>query len=271
MPYSGSCREREFMRFGVWMVLLLELVLSPLSMALEPRLDLGTMNYPPYIVNGERGAQGLVVNIVRTAFARIGQPINIKFYPFARGQAMLKSGQVAGFFTMKKNAERQKTLLFPKRPLISQDYVFFVRKHGHWQFNGSFSSLADAKIGVVNQTSYGNRFDREVLNGPFWQLDLSSSHEMNFRKLLAGRVDVVICSRLVGLYYLRAMNAQDQVEVTGPAVEIVDSYLGFTRSQDHQQLVREFDQALDSMQRDGTLQQLVEAAHLAIGVTPRPQ
>ena len=91
-------------------------------------LRLATLEYPPYITNTERGAQGLVVDVVNMAFSRIGQPIQIEFFPVARGQVRLLNGQADAFFSIKKTPEREQTMLFTQRALMSQDYVFFVRK-----------------------------------------------------------------------------------------------------------------------------------------------
>ena len=58
------------------LVLVFILCLSGVSGAAERvPLRLATLEYPPYITETERGPQGLVVDVVKAAFARIGQPI----------------------------------------------------------------------------------------------------------------------------------------------------------------------------------------------------
>jgi len=237
----------------------------------KPALRLATLEYPPYITNADQKAQGLVVDVVNTAFSRIGQPIRIEFFPIARGQLRLLNGQADAFFSIKKTPERERTMLFTKKALMSQDYVFFVRKGAQRRFSGSFDSLADAAIGVVSATSYGNRFDAAVQNGTFKKLEPVTSHETNFRKLLAGRVDAVICSRLVGLYYLDLLDGLDEVEIGGPIVETTFSYLVFTKQRDYTALSRQFDQALESMEQDGTLTRLINAYTLPKVFVPSPQ
>lgn len=246
----------------------LALLLPAFGWAAEPPVRLATLEYPPYIVQTEQGAQGLSVDIVKTAFARIGRSTQIEFYPIARGQHMLLAGEVDGFFSIKKTPEREKTMLFSQKPLISQDYVFFVRKHSHWRFNGQFASIAKANIGIVYATSYGSRFDSAVQSGQLTKLDSATDYAMTFRKLLAGRVDTVICSRLVGMAYLKAMGKLNEVEITGPPVETTFSYLAFTRQRDNTALAQQFDQAMDSMQRDGTLQRLLNTK-LSAAIVPK--
>lgn len=225
----------------------------------EPPLRLATLEYPPYITQVDEHAEGLVVDVVNEAFSRIGQPIQIEFFPIARGQVRLLNGQADAFFSIKKTPERERTMLFTQRALMSQDYVFFVRKDASRRFTGRFDSLVDASIGVVSATSYGNRFDAAAQAGTFKRLEPVTSHETNFRKLLAGRIDAVICSRLVGLYYLDLLNGLDEVDIGGPIVETTFSYLVFTKQRDFTALARQFDQALDAMDHDGTLKRLINA------------
>jgi len=241
-------------------ILVFILCLSGMSAAAERApLRLATLEYPPYITETERGAQGLVVNVVKAAFARIGQPIVIEFFPVARGQHRLLSGQADALFSIKKTAEREQTMLFTQKALMSQDYVFFVRKESPPRFNGRLESMADVTIGVVVATSYGSRFDAAVQAGTLKKLETATSHEANFRKLLAGRVDAVICSRLVGLHYLDRLAGLKKVEIGGPVVETTLSYLAFSRHKDFSALAGKFDEALEAMESDGSLRQMLNA------------
>ena len=219
-------------------------------------LRLATLEYPPYIMNTDHGARGLTIDIVSAAFARIGQPISIDFFPIARGQQKLLSGEVDAFFSIKKTAEREQSMRFTERALMSQDYLFFVRKDSRWRFDGDFAALADARIGVVNATSYGSRFDNAAKANVFRKLDLAADHQTNFRKLMARRIDMVICSRLVGLHYLAELDELNEIVASGPPVETTLSYLAFTRIRDFSELSGEFDRALAEMERDGTLARL---------------
>lgn len=243
-------------------------ILHTPCLANDPLLRLATLEYPPYITNTDQGAQGLAVDIVKTAFSRIGRSIRIEFYPIARGQARLLSGEADGFFSIKKTPEREQHMLFSQVPLMSQDYVIFIHRSSSWRFTGTFDSLADARIGIVMATSYGSRFDSAIQAGKFSKLDKVADHEANFRKLIAHRVDAVICSRLVGFYYLKLLNGLNEVEVSGPPVETTVSYLAFTLKKDYTVLSRQFDKSLESMERDGTVRRLTKAYQLPQPVVP---
>lgn len=234
-------------------------LLAPLpSCAQEAALRLVTLDYPPYILNDNDQAKGPIVDIVREAFRRMGRSVTIEFFPWSRSLSMVTSGTADGLFTIKKTADRESTLRYPNEPLLSQDYVFFVRRDSTFRFDGDYASIANARIGVISNTSYGTRFDAAVKQGIFTNLDISYDYEHVFRMLQAGRIDIVICSHLVGLKFIRQINAADQIVVSGPPSETARSYLVFTRKYDSATLSNAFDQAIAAMRRDGTLSRMID-------------
>lgn len=251
---------KMIMRLRIFLAAIWMSVASLQACAAEP-LRLVTFEYPPYIKQASHGAQGLAVDIVKEAFARMEQPISIELYPWARIVKMTEDGRADGLFTIKKTPARSTTMLFPQKPLLNQDYVFFVLKDSKFQFDGQFSSIADARIGVVYATSYGPRFDNALRRGELKKLDPANNYVLTFRKLLGGRIDAVICSRLVGLEILKNMNAAERVQVSGPPVETVASYLSFTLKHDHSRLAAEFDRTINAMERDGSMRRIFTNYH----------
>ena len=219
---------------------------------------LATLEYPPYVTETAQGAKGATVEIVRAAFARIGMNTEIAFFPIARGQYLVQTGEVDGFFSIKKTPDRERTLRFATLPLMSQDYAFFIRRGSPWAFDGNWASIRNATIGVVAATSYGPRFDQAAQDGLFARLDRAPSHELSFRKLLAGRVDAVVCSHWVGIHYLRKLGALRDVVMTGPPIETTQSYLAFSRNASLGDIPERFDEALGAMMADGTVERLLD-------------
>jgi polar amino acid transport system substrate-binding protein len=239
-----------------WLHITLWMLWIGMASAQTAPLHLVTQAYSPYIVQQNQDASGLAVDIVKEVFRRSGKEIDIAFYPWSRALYMLDHGQADGLFTIKKTPERERQWLYPQEALLSQDYVFFARKTSTFRFNGDLSSLAQTRIGVVQNTSYGARFDQAAATGHFLALDAAHNYELTFRKLLGGRVDAVICSHLVGLEILKALGAQDLVEVRGPVVETAVSYLVFSRSEAHRTTAALFDRHLAAMKIDGTIHKM---------------
>ncbi|WP_026259383.1 substrate-binding periplasmic protein [Uliginosibacterium gangwonense] len=224
----------------------------------QPPLRLVTLDYPPYIMQDANGAKGVVVDLVREVFARMNRQINIEFYPWVRATALVEAGVADAIFTIKPTPQREAYMIFPRESILAQDYVFFIRKDSPYRFNGDFQSLATARIGVVLHTSYSSRFDTAAAQGVFNRIDAASSYELNFRMLLAHRVDAVICSRLVGWQYLVGMQGADQAMVSGPPVETTVSYLAFSRKPGAEQLAAQFDQIVAKMKADGSFADIMQ-------------
>ncbi|MTW34445.1 transporter substrate-binding domain-containing protein [Pseudoduganella danionis] len=222
--------------------------------AQQRELTLVSFDYPPLMeaASAQRPASGMAVDIVSEAFQRMKVPMRIVFYPLARGLAMLESGQADGIFTIKKNPEREARFLFPTRPLLSQDYVIFVRKNSKIVFDGDITSLENISLGVLNRAYYGPVFEAALQAGLFKKLDIANSHKGNFQKLLAQRTDAVICSRIVGLTLLRQLNAENEVVVSGPVLDTAPSYIMFSRQTITPEFIRQFDATIAAMHEDGT-------------------
>jgi polar amino acid transport system substrate-binding protein len=225
--------------------------------AQQQSIKLVTWEYPPYIIKDGDSAKGLTIEIVNEVFKRIEQPISIEFVPTARAINMVTNGSADGSFTLKKTPERENSLLFPNETIIGQDYVFFVQIDSKVEYTGEFSSLSKATIGVLNQASFGQVFDAAAKNGEFGKLDIASDYYTLFRKLLIGRNDAIICSKLVGIAILKELGGIDKVKISGPPTESAFSYLVFTKVKDLTAVAKAFDKALATMKEDGTYDKII--------------
>jgi len=207
--------------------------------------------YPPLMLADARHMPaGPMVELVTQVFQRMGQPVTIDMLPLARALLQMETGMADAMFTVKKTPERDVTYLFSSEPVLQQDYVFFTLRDTPLLFRGDLAALADTSIGVVGSTSYGPRFDAAVKRGLLRRLETSSSHESNFRKLLAGRMQALICSRVVGLALVQQLQAGARVRISGPVVDTTHSYLMFNRRTVTPQQVAHFDRALQAIRRE---------------------
>lgn len=220
-------------------------------------LHLVTMDYPPYIFRQDGLVQGPVVNVIREAFRRIGRPVTIEMLPWSRSLAMVTDGSADGLFTIKKTEERSFLLLYPAEPVLTQEYVLFVRQNTAFHFSGDLASLENTRLGITANNSYGPKFDQALRDKRFRNLQTAYDHEHLFRMLVAGRIDVAICSRSVGVAFLRDLQAEDQITIADPPVTTAFSYLVFTRQRNYATLAQSLDRTLVAMRQDGTLARLL--------------
>ncbi|MFA9216669.1 MAG: substrate-binding periplasmic protein [Sphingomonadaceae bacterium] len=228
---------------------------------------LASFEYPPFMEEKPGPRPGLAVEIVREAFRRMGRPIRIDFYPLTRTSIVLDQGHADGIFTLKKTPSRELKYIYPQQAILSQDYVIFTNKDSGFKFSGDLKELADKSVGVLNKSSYGMVFDQAVEKGWFQKLEPAFNHESNFRKLVAHRMDVVICSRIVGIEILKRIGLADKIIITGPPIETAYSYLMLSKTKSHFLLASDFDKAIAAMHADGTFAS-IEKRYLNQSVVP---
>ncbi|SDH32106.1 substrate-binding periplasmic protein [Propionivibrio dicarboxylicus] len=238
--------------------LLLFLLCVPVRTDAQEVTRLATFEFAPYVRIDNGRPVGFSVDVVREAFARIGEPLRIDAYPVARAIAYYEAGKVDGLFTIKPTEARRARMLFTRHPVLKQDFVLFGLRESDPAYVDDLSALAGMTVGVVTGLTYGERFAQAVRAGVL-RADDATTLAQSLRKLLAGRVDLVISSRAVGQQAIRDLGLEARVEVKGAPVESAYSYLALQPGI-HEDIARRFDQALDDMQRDGTLRR-IERAH----------
>lgn len=213
---------------------------------------LASYSYPPLMEDPKDGGRpGFAVEVVREVFRKMGTPLRIDFYPLPRALKVLENKDADGIFTIKKNPDREKKYIFSRRALINQDYVIFVNRDSAFRYTGDLGELENKSIGILNGTYYGPVFDKAVKKKRFRKLELAFSHESNFKKLVSHRMDVVLCSRIVGVEIVKRLSLADQIIVSGPPVDTADSYLMLDKS--HGRVMAAFDREFAALRADGTI------------------
>lgn len=222
-------------------IILLVLCLQPATAAPAGRLKIGAGEWPPFtsekLVNG-----GLLNRIVVEAFAAVGIEVEIVFLPWARAFAMAKAGDIDGTCCWFNNDERRNTFLVSP-PLYEVQYVFFHRRDlaFHW---ATFEDLKGMSIGAIHEYYYGETFTEYERSGRIY-VERVPSDEINFRKLLAGRIDLYpVASPNAGLALLRELfNTEEQESITyhpRPFIEDPGMHLLLSRNRPEAQRIWDY-------------------------------
>lgn len=203
-----------------------------------------------YVDNGKQS--GILVDVMNEAFRRAGYPISIRIMPWARCLIEVKEGRIDGIFSIYQTRERQEFLTYAEEILITQVQAFFVRKESAITFDGDLNKLSDLRIGIINQTSYGSRLDSALEKGVFKKVDPANSASSNIQKLLRDRVDLIPSYRHVVLDSAKSLGVAGAIKELSPAIESIPSYLAFTNKRDFTKIIDAYNQALQSMKKDGT-------------------
>ncbi|SDP72965.1 polar amino acid transport system substrate-binding protein [Rhodoferax sp. OV413] len=193
---------------------------------------------------------GILVDLVTEAFRRSGQSVKIQLMPWARCLAEVRDGNVDGIFSVFKLPEREAFLAYTDIPVITQVEVFFVHADSRIRFNGNLAALANHRVGVIRDTSYGPGIDTLIKNGTWAKVTHTSSVDSLVAMLAAKRIDISPSYRYVFLDAAKQAGSMGKIKELTPAVESIPSYLAFNKKRDYAQTIAEFNKALASMKAD---------------------
>lgn len=213
-------------------------------------------DYPPYYYKDGATYKGMDIEKLAEIFKRMKQDYTISDVPWLRALNMIKEGRADILVNVLKKPEREVFADFPKESFAEEIQVLFTRKDLGIKYDGDLSTLAKYKFGVMNGYSYGTAFDDAVKTGTL-KVEEVNSNIANFKKLASKRIDLVCENVFVGTYYLKQMNAADQMVVLKPPVGVTASYLAFSKKKNLKEVLEKSDQILADMKKDGTYDKIV--------------
>lgn len=217
-------------------------------------------NYPPYSYPGSEGhAEGFGVDIVTEILRRTGTPEqDITIYPWARAYEMLERDVGLALLPMARSPERERIFKFVG-PFFEDRLVFFKTRDSPLVIR----SLADARrVGKIGVTR-NDLAHSLLLAYNFENLDLSSGHVYDFRKLSSGHVDLAAMGEKVFRYFVRQSPelSEDMFEQTPVAFFELQSSIAFSPDVSDEMVLR-WQEALNAMKEDGTHESIAAAYFL---------
>lgn len=216
------------------------LLLPQLIQAKEP-LNIVVDVWPPYVWLDGNELKGVDVDVTKAVFAELKIPVTLELMPWNRCLVMVENKQADAILDASITSERRNFLYFPDEPVSKGVTVFFKRKGHHIPFSG-LNDLEGLKVGAIAGYSYCDEID----SAPFFkQVDRVVTLEQNFKKLLLGRIDVLIEVDSVGYFAAKSLNISNQIDVIPNANYCQSgSYLAFSKKPGHEHLAIQFGQAL---------------------------
>lgn len=158
--------------------------------------------------------QGLASAVISSVLQRSGQVARFDYFPWKRA---VMAGSVdpayAGYLPTWRTPERDRQCYF-SAPVANTRTVFAFLKDAPLQIR-QLADLKNVPVGVVAGFSNGDEFDTMVTRGQL-MLEEGLSDELNLRKLLAGRMRVVVIEKHVLNYLLASphFSAGERARVT---------------------------------------------------------
>jgi polar amino acid transport system substrate-binding protein len=219
------------------------------------KIVLATLEWEPYIGQSLKN-NGYVAELVKEAFKRAGIDVELQFNQWTRTVGLSKAGKVDGYFPEYYNEEAKTHAVFSD-PFQGGPIVFFKLKSRDLTFT-KIEDLKGLKIGTVLGYTSTKEFDEATS----FTKDPAKDELTNFKKLVAGKIDLVVADKFVGLDLIKN-NIPDKVndiEFMSNSLQDMDLYLCLSKKKEmSDKYIAIFNKHLNAMKEDGTLETILKS------------
>ena len=202
------------------------------SGALAETITIVADEWPPFNAEPNSGAEGYMVDVARAAFEPRGISVVYRTVPWKRAITDTRNGVYTGVIgASRTDAEG---FVFPAEELARNYLAFYVKRGIPWRFQG-LESIQKITLGVIGGYDYrvwlntyidANRRNPDRVQVMTGDMPL----ERNLKKLLTGRIDVVVDTEAAIRWVAKRMGVLDEIEVAGYGDEPAYCYIAFSPS-----------------------------------------
>ncbi|WP_108650056.1 substrate-binding periplasmic protein [Dongshaea marina] len=173
-----------------------------------PRVEISTGEWPPWI-SAEMDGYGNGSQIVTQAFALEGYKTRFHFFGWTQAYQRAKQGEFQATFGWIYNKQRAQDFNYSQPVFRANYYWFYLKDNPKAPFDwDTLQNRQDLNIGITRSYWYGEEFDALKRKGRF-QIKEASTNLVNFKRLLAGEIDLFPHNLCVGFYQLRHQFTED--------------------------------------------------------------
>jgi polar amino acid transport system substrate-binding protein len=214
----------------------------------------------PFVCAAESDKPGYVIELTRAAFAPYGYRVDYQVIPYARAIEATRHGEFDAVAAVA--AEDTPGFVFSRAVGISPTVLATLKGSG-FVWRGA-DSLKPFRLGaVIGIESWGTELNEYIAanrDNPD-RIDFSGGDEpyaMNVRKLVAGRVDVIVDSGPVLAHTLARLGIAKAVEIHSVPNEVQPLMMGFSPAKERSlMLVQLFNDGLDQVRSSGELARIL--------------
>ncbi len=215
-------------------------------------IRIGAVDYAPFYYFDDETFSGPTAEVLIEAFKRMDMDVEIKKYPWLRLLELMKSGDVDIIVDVFVNEERLKYLDYSSEKLITHYTSLFARLDSEIEFAGDLSELDSYSVGIVEGYYFGEDVSNAIADGRI-SVDRTDTTELNIEKLYNRRVDIIIELLAIGETMLMQLEYSDEIKALQPSIYTESSYLGFSKVNDLQETIKLYDETINEMRNDGTI------------------
>jgi len=219
-------------------------------------ITIGNDNWKPY--QGEDFKHGgILPHIVTQAFALEAIDVDNRWVPWKRVMTYVESGRWDVVNSVIKSQERDRFLLYSDSIMTYEPYLFHL-KSKPLEFN-KMSDLSGKIVGTKRGYYYGGRFSNAV-KSRLISIEEATHHQQNFKKLLAGRIQLVIIDKEAAFNLLQEQFTESELNAITfhpMPVQSLDIHLGISKNiGSSQRLVSSFNRGLNTLKESGKLDRM---------------
>ena len=216
-------------------------------------INLQAIVYPPLVYEVDGGVRGAAPDVVRAIQAELGDTSPMVVMPWLRGYELTKQGTGQALFAIVRIPEREKLFKWVGPVFSEGDYFFQKRGAGL-----DIKALADARK-VARIAVRRDGYTHQALKAErFTNLDVGPSYESSYRKLVQGRVDLVLMGERTYYYMVKSAGLDpEEFERTEYRFAESSAWLAFSRDIPDETIGR-WQKALDKLKADGAYDDIMK-------------
>lgn len=210
----------------------------------------GEANFPPFEFVDEDGEyRGFNVDLMKALSLEMGIEIKLVPMDWVEAHISLQNGSIDAIQGMNFNEARKAMYDFSDEYLVNSLACFVMNDES--QIFG-IDTLKGHRVAVQRSD-----FAAYIL-ADIGEIEVVFFSDLNeaFESLLKKEVDAVLGNKLTGQYTLRNMRNGDKVKIVGNEVNFTSYGMAFRKGND--ELVKEFNEALKNLKRQGTYNKIYE-------------
>ena len=238
------------------------ILLAPTTLlaAAERVIKISGDPWEPWVFGKEGGkaTNGWSIDIANELFQRLGINTDINIYPYERCIRQMKSGERDMLLMAKKTEERKKFLLYTDISVADPQLLYYATERTKSFEWSDWSDLKQHTVGGVRGFNYGE-FHNAAKKHDI-KIELTESDLQNVKKLLSGRIDLVMLSRSTARYFFSTHpEFRNKLQAARKPVANAEFFLALSKKGSATDLLPDINRVLVDMKNDGTLNKIIES------------
>ncbi|MPY22678.1 substrate-binding periplasmic protein [Shewanella sp. YLB-07] len=255
------------MKLKLRILALITLLIPSYLFSVEQPLSIAFVEYPPYHFTSGDGVEGISIRIIEEAFRRTETPIEFNVMPWSRALIWLRLGKIDGMVGVFIRPERLEYIDYSKLPLSKAQIHLFVTEGSNIEYSEDLTKLSHFRFGVKKDFSYGPYFDDLVAQNKLTKLTYEVDIPQLLVKLCTGVTDIMVGERRNSEYVFNQLIKETYPQLTRckkiialtPAIDARLAYLAFSKQNQLTDIRDRFDEAMNSMKQDGSLNRIIQS------------